>query len=176
MTDTRYSDAHLTPPSAEYDAEYGQQLGRLFTNLIALDLALRIALYLQETPREKWAPRTFRLANLNVGDEIEESWLCRWAYLSEAVRAFNELQLAADRPQIDAGIVDPRNALAHGSIISEESAKPTVIIRFSRASQGKCRVTEKHVMTIEWLKAQTHRVFVAVQIVHDRLWELQQGE
>lgn len=174
MTNTPHSDAHVSPSASGYDAEYGNHLGRLVANLVALEMNLRIALYLQETPRDKWAPKTFRLANVNVGGELEESWLCRWAYLSEAVKAFNALQLSGDRPQIDSEIVDLRNAPAHGSILGEDSGKPMALIRFSRATQGKCRVAEKHVMTIEWLKSQTQQVFEAVRIVHDRLWEIQQ--
>jgi hypothetical protein len=171
-SDTPHSVAHTKPSASAYDLGYAELLGRLVANLTVLEIALRIALYLQETPLDKQLPDSFRMANLNVGDEMDESWLCNWAPLSAALNAYNKLQVANGKLPIDDGIIDLRNALAHGRIIAEAQGAPMALIRFERAQAGKVRVTEKHVMSLEWLRAQSARVYAAAASVHNRMWEL----
>jgi hypothetical protein len=164
---TPKSDAHWAPPAPSYDAPYGAGLGELAANLVTLEFALRVALYLYETPRAQRRLPSFKIANL-------DSWVSSWSSLSDAIEVYNEIQAVAGQPQIDAGIIDLRNAIAHGRITGGSSADPMTVTRSDLASRELVRASEKHVMTLDWIRAQTDRVSSAIRAVHERMSQLQE--
>jgi hypothetical protein len=157
---------------ADYDREYQWRLGSLHANLGTLELALRVTLYLMDTPRAERLPYTFRIAGLGIGSQLPESWLTRWAYLSNFVEEYNKRQLANGLAPVDQGIVDLRNELAHGLISSETPNDPFTLIRLSRPQNGYVTVLSQWHMTREWIDDQIQRVNRAATIVIARLNEL----
>jgi hypothetical protein len=159
-------------PIRPYDREYPGKLGKLIANLSTLEFGLRVALYCMDTPREKRRPNDWRLASLNVGDQVEDCWLSSWSYLTGLVGAFNERQTRLGLKTIDSGIADLRNAMAHGVITSVDALDTPVCVKFGRGKDGIVRVEEKYVLTFEWIGEQTNRVYEAGRFVVGRVQEL----
>lgn len=159
-------------PTGNYDRDYPVMLGHLFTNLGNLEYALRIALYCMDTPRDQRRPYDWRIANLNVGEQIEDCWLSGYSYLSELVDAFNARQIAAGKVPVDRGIVDLRNALAHGQISSPGTTGHFTLIKFGRKSGTTVPVVERHDLTYEWFDRQLRLTNAAHRAVTQRVSEL----
>ena len=155
-----------------FELGYPERLGRLIADLATLEICLRVVLYLLDTPRPNRRSSDWRLADLAVGDEIEDCWLTSWSSLSQLVAAYNERETKAGLEPMDAGIPDLRNALAHGCISTPQPDGLQTLVKFGKATAGKVRVEVKHVMTFEWLAEQTRRTCDATLIVNRRLQEL----
>jgi hypothetical protein len=136
------------------DAEYGARLGELYANLVSLEFSLHVTLYLYETPRAQRRLPSFKYPNL-------ESWLSSSSSLNDAIEAYNKMQAAEGRPQIDAGIIDLRNAVAHGRISGGSSSDDPMTV-------------EKHVMTLDKVRAQSDRARSTLRAVCERMSELQE--
>jgi hypothetical protein len=159
-------------PATPYDLQYPALIGRLFGNLSMLEISLRVALYLMDTPEAERFSVGWKVASLSVGDELQDCWITSWSYLSDLVAAYNERHAKLGLEQVDAGIVDLRNALAHGCISAETPAAPYTLIKFDRPRGGVARVAEKHVMTFEWIGEQTRRTAAASRAVARRIHEI----
>jgi hypothetical protein len=146
----------------------------LLANLSALDLNLRVALYHMDTPRELRRKRGWLIAEMKLGEEIEKSWMTDDCYLSDLILAYNERQALAGLTQIDTGIRDLRNAMAHGIIMAGSKTSPAATcIKFARPKKGSSVTTveAKYEMTFEWIGEQTRRVLTATAAVNKRLHE-----
>lgn len=155
-----------------YLNRYALALGKLVGNLSSLEFTVRVALYYLETPADQRAP-TFRLADVAVGDTVPETSVTRWAYLSGLVAEFNRYH-CDDRPELvlDEGIVDLRNAFAHGLISVEDLASPLILVKFGSANGGRVPVVAKYTLTEEWMADQIRRVHHAIEAAQRRLDEL----
>ena len=143
----------------EQNSHYALALGKLFGNLISLDIALRARLYGAHPAPSGPIRDTQPFTSLNVGDRVEENWITKHCYLSDLVREYNELQDKlgrADR-KIDIGIVDVRNALAHGIVTAPAVGGILTLIKFGGAARSR-QVTEKVDMTLDWMTTQIARV------------------
>jgi hypothetical protein len=109
---------------------------------------------------------------LPVGEEIPETWLTTWRYFTELMAEYNRRCQLEGRAGVDAGVGELRNALAHGSLTAASADEPVTLIRYDRPREGTVRVTEKHVVTLEWLTRQSDRVAGAAAIVLRHLNEL----
>jgi hypothetical protein len=145
----------------DQNAHYALALGKLFGNLGSLDVALRAALYAAHPS----IPGPFRNAqpytSLNVGDQVEENWITKHCYLSDLVSAYNTLRSELGRPQqtIDLGIVDLRNALAHGFVTAPAAGGTLTLMKFGKGRAPRSlQVTAKIEMTPEWMAEQMMRV------------------
>jgi hypothetical protein len=145
----------------DQNANYALALGKLFGNLGSLDVALRAALYAAHpsSPGRKAQPHT----SFNVGDQVEENWITKHCYLSDLVNAYNALQDELGRPEqkIDSGIVDLRNALAHGFVTAAAAGGILTLMKFGKGKGPAPRslhVTAKIEMTQEWMSEQMVRV------------------
>ncbi len=157
---------NLTPRTpSPYDVEYPARLGRLWANLAVLEFALRVVLYLLDTPRDQRHPPTYRVADLRVGESIPETWITTWENFSPLIAEYNRRCAELGRPRIDTAIGELRNALAHGSISAQSANEPMTLIRYERPRAGTVRVVNKHVLTLEWLSQQSARVFEAAAMV-----------
>lgn len=148
-------------PAEDQNAHYALALGKLFGNLGSLDVALRAALYATHPSPPGPVRNAQPFTSLNVGDQVEENWITKHCYLSELVSAYNTLQAELGRPQqtIDPGIVDLRNALAHGFVKAPAAGGILTLMKFGRgATPRSLQVTEKVNMTPEWMSEQMVRV------------------
>jgi hypothetical protein len=141
----------------DQNAHYALALGKLFGNLGSLDVALRAALYAAHPSPQNAKPFT----SLNVGDQVEESWITKHCYLPDLVNSYNQIQDKLGRPEqkIDSGIVDLRNALAHGFVTAPAAGGILTLMKFGKGSARRSlQVTQKVDMTPEWMSQQTVRV------------------
>jgi len=145
----------------DQSAHYALALGKLFGNLGSLDVALRAVLYAAHptSPGREARPHT----SLNVGDQVEENWITKQNYLSDLVNAYNALQDELGRPEqkIDSGIVDLRNALAHGFVTASDAGGILTLMKFGKGKGPTPRplqVTAKIELTPEWMSEQMVRV------------------
>ncbi len=158
--------------ASQYDLDYRLKLGNLWANLAVLEFAVRVTLYLLDTPREQRLPPTFKIANLPVGVDIPETWLTGWNYFAPLIEEYNRRCSAIGRVGIDENVGKLRNSLAHGSITAPTVDHPMTLVRYDRPRDGTVRVIEKHVMTLEWLSAQSIRVYDAARTVLQHMEEL----
>jgi hypothetical protein len=154
------------------DRDYTYRLGALHASLGTLELALRTTLYLMDTPKADRLPPTFRIASLAAGAQLPESWLTKWAYLSNFIEEYNKRQLASGLAAIDSSIVDLRNELAHGVISAQTQHDPFTLVRFGKAQNGVVTVLAQWEMTPDWLSDQIRRVNDALIGINARLMEL----
>jgi hypothetical protein len=145
----------------DQNAHYALSLGKLFGNLNSLDVALRAALYAAHPSPPGPFRNTQPFTSLNVGDQVEENWITKHCYLSGLVSEYNGLQDKLGQPQrkIDSGIVDLRNALAHGFVTAATAGGVLTLMKFGRGSAPRSlQVTDKVEMTPEWMSEQAVRV------------------
>jgi hypothetical protein len=145
---------------------YPLQLGQLLANITSLDMALRAVLYQQETPASARRPIAKPLTMLRAGDVLEESALTSWDSLGRLISKYNSRNPDA---AIADGIVDLRDAFAHGRILTDNPVSHLRLIRFSHPRNGRVTVEMAEDLSPEWLAQQIRWVFAAVQTVHARL-------
>ena len=155
-----------------YDNEFPCGFGRLIANIVQLEFAIRVALHLQEPEQHRMHTETLR--DLKPGDVLPENFLTNWGSLGNLIREYNARETARGGAAIDSGIVDLRDALAHGRISSSTAASQYRLIRFSKPRGGDRKVTVEQIdtLTLEWLDQQIRRTVAATVPVHNRIMEL----
>lgn len=156
----------------EYLDRYALALGKLVGNLSSLESAVRIALHYLNVPADDRAP-TFGLSDVAVGDTVLLTSVSKWASLGGLIADFNGHHRDS-RPDLllDEGIVDIRNAFAHGMVSAESTTSPLILLKFGSASGDRVPITAKYTLTEIWMADQVKRVYVAIDKVQSRLDEL----
>jgi hypothetical protein len=159
--------------SSQVDA-YPVLLGRLVANLGSLELALRHAIYLHETPTEQRHPSVSAWwKSLRVGGAHPVNALTSWDPLGPLITKYNRQNPTA---AISEDIVDLRDALAHGRILTDDPMSELRLIRFSDPRRsGVAQVEMVGVLSPDWFEKQIHRIHDAAQIVRQRVRELAPG-
>jgi len=135
-------------------------LGKILTNLQALEFSLRLFLYESVGPQHK----TLTLDQLAVGDWVPENPITNYDSLGDLVCKVNERLEALGVPErLDHSLIDLRDALAHGRTSALLPRGPFKLLKFSRPKQGKVQVTTAIDLTPQWLTEQTKRTFDEVQ-------------
>jgi hypothetical protein len=147
--------------------EFPKAIGEIFANLLALEFSLRFFLYESVGPQHA----TLSLDQLTAGDCVPENPITNYDSLGKLVRKVNERLEALDVPErVDNSLVDLRDTLAHGRIYYSQLDGPGKLLKFSRAKQGKVRVTTAIELTPQWLKEQNKRTVAelkkVVRIIH----------
>jgi len=142
--------------------EFPTAIGKILVNLQAIEFSLRLFLYESVGPQHA----TLNLDQLAVGYWLPENPITNYDSLSDLVCKVNERLEALGVPErIDYSLVDFRDALAHGRISALQPKSPFKLMKFSRAKQGKVKVTTAIDLTPQWLTEQTKRTFAEVQKV-----------
>jgi len=137
-------------------------IGKIITNLQALEFSLRLFLYESVGPQDA----TLRLEQLVVGDWVSENPITNYDSLSILITKVNErLENLGVGERVDDTLVNLRDALAHGRTSALQPTGPFRLMKFSRGRQGKVRVTTITELTPDWLAEQTRRTFAEVQKV-----------
>ena len=163
----------MTPDEwKEYELRFQPMLGRLIGNLVNFEVMLRVALYLIDTPVAERRSSAWKIADLNVGELLPVDHISSYDSLRKLINQYNNRSPGSNR-QIDIGLVDLRDALAHGRITSVSHFSIPVLIRFAEPEKHAdvVAVTERHVMTIEWMDSQVGRVHSAGAKVDARIKE-----
>jgi hypothetical protein len=134
------------------------KLGHIVTNLQSLEFALRLFLdEIQGHPGgTKDRPTDF--TELTVGEWVPEDYFTNYDTLKQLIRKANvELQTHGLSECIDESLVELRDAIAHGRVLSLHPAGPFRILKFSKPVEGRTQVRISVEMTPEWLSQQTRR-------------------
>jgi hypothetical protein len=153
--------------------QYPLMVGKMVSNLASLEFALRTVIYLNETPPSRRSPIAKPLTDLRAGDKVDANAITSWDSLRDLVRKYNERNPSS---RISESLVELRDALAHGRILTDDPKKDLQLIRFSRPSDGKVIVEIAQTMSFEWLGQQIHLLHDAVKVVHQRMLDLSKGQ
>jgi hypothetical protein len=140
------------------DNHVARNIGSIVTNLQSLEFALR--LFLDETQGYSDSPKDIpvNLTGLNVGEWVPENYFTNYDTLRQLIRKVNsELQKRSLSERIDESLVELRDAIAHGRVLSLNPDGPFRIIKFSKPIDHKTQVKISVDMTSEWLSQQTKR-------------------
>jgi hypothetical protein len=140
------------------DNPIGKNIGSIVTNLQSLEFALR--LFLDETQGYPNSPKdtSLNLTGLNVGEWVPENYFTNYDTLKQLIRKVNsELQKRGLSERIDESVVELRDAIAHGRVLSLHPDGPFRILKFSKPIEHKTQVKVSVDMTSAWLSQQTKR-------------------
>ncbi|MGH8319796.1 MAG: hypothetical protein ACREUL_17805 [Steroidobacteraceae bacterium] len=155
-----------------YDHAFPDALGRLLSNIIQLEFAVRVALHLQEPEEARMSTEILR--SIKVGDLLPGTYLTNWMQLEQLIDDYNARERDRGSTPIDEGIVELRHALAHGRLTASTLTSEYSLFRFSRANpqSGAVTVERIDVLTLRWLEEQVGRTGQALNSVFLRIQEL----
>lgn len=152
--------------------EYYQLMGTLVANLQSLEFALRAFLYNKESGPKPANPEFGKnIYDFKVGDCVEETAFTNHDTLGQLIDKYNEIVKSKDSTVcVDRGIVDIRNALAHGRIASESPAPevPLKLIKYGKPQNGQVCVTHYVTLTKDWFDKQ-------IKLVHDNIFHVKKA-
>lgn len=140
------------------DNNVPRNIGSIVANLQSLEFALR--LFLDETQgypnRQKDMPKN--LTGLEIGEWVPENYFTNYDTLNQLIRKANvEMQKRGLSERIDESLVELRDAIAHGRVLSLHPDGPFRILKFSKPIDGKTQVEISVDMTPEWFSQQIKR-------------------
>lgn len=157
------------PPGAYSLHDHTLALGKLVTNLLSLEAALRF--FLSDTDAANGLPQASlgELLRARLGQSFELCALTDYGALGALIDRYNErvlpraVSLKINREEL----VTLRDALAHGRLVSSEPAPPLTLFKFTRPLPGAATVTVAVAerLTPEWFRHHTSRIFREVQNV-----------
>ena len=142
-------------------------LGQIVGNLQSLEAFLRVYL---EVAEGGTLEATEPFLRLRVGMRLPETRLTDYSALGQLVDDFNTR--VPRQLQISRKVVEIRDAIAHGRLLSPISLRPLQLVKFDRPAGGLARVSMVAEMTDGWLTSQRKLVFnqiVKVRSAYDRL-------
>jgi hypothetical protein len=137
-----------------------KKIGSIVSNLLSLEFALR--LFLDETQGHSSGAndKHLNLTGLTVGEWVPENYFTNYDTLKQLIRKTNgELNKRGLSERIDESLVELRDAIAHGRVLSLSPEGPPHIVKFSRPIEGKTQVEISVEMTSEWLSQQIKRTY-----------------
>lgn len=155
-----------------YDQVFPDALGRLISNIVQLEFAIRVALHLQEPEEARMSTEVLRFAK--PGDIFPENYLTNWDSLGKLITEYNRREQARGGRTIDKAIVDLRDALAHGRMSASTLTSEHRLMRFSQPDRSSRAVIVERVetLTLEWLEQQVGWTVQAQELVFQRIEEL----
>jgi len=141
-----------------------KRIGDIITNLLSLELALRLLLDEWET-HQSGCNDSVNLYTIQVGERVPENFLTNRDSLGELIKKVNRLAEGRQLPdRLDGKIGKLRNGLAHGRLFSPDPNGPFRIVKFSTfPKNGMLQVDFSELLTPEWLDQQTERTFNEIQ-------------
>jgi hypothetical protein len=104
-----------------------------------------------------------------VGSELPENDITSYDSLGQLLTKFNAEMEKRGHAQLDMGLVDLRDALAHGRASAAVPDDTLRLIKFDKPRDGKVRVTFNELMTEQWFASQKARVSAAINQVREQL-------
>jgi hypothetical protein len=154
---------------AYLDDDLPCRVGRLIGNLWSLEWMMRNVLYRLAHAPHTAMPAEQLLFAAKPGDRFPENALTSWDSLGRLMQAYN----ANTNKPLDSGIVDLRDALAHGRLLIENEAwTNAVLVKLSHPDGGTVSTEARYELTIDWLNDQIPRVGEALDLVKARYREL----
>jgi len=149
--------------------EHCLHLGGLLGNFQSLEFILRV--YLQQLPsaRPSGIPYAVSIYTFPVGSVLPENEITSYDSLGILIDKFNKEMTKKQQPLIDKGIVEVRDAIAHGRISAEIHEFELRLIKFTKPQNGKVTVLFNEIMTADWFKNNKKRVNDAILLVHKNI-------
>jgi hypothetical protein len=161
-----------TPQTTKYLEDYALALGKLLSNLGALEFAIRMRLHKDDDKDSAQAMPRRWATDVPEGNLVPLNWITSWHQLGKLIDEYNrrEQQLGS-KDLLDTGIVDIRHAIAHGRVIGLSTEEPLRLLRFSKPVDGASTVAleRRYTVTIEWMGEQVRMVRAAILTVHARI-------
>jgi hypothetical protein len=141
-----------------------KRIGDIITNLLSLELALRLLLDEWEKQRSG-GNDSLNLFTIKVGEWVPENSLTNRESLSQLIEKVNKLAEGHQlQDRLDGKIGKLRNGLAHGRLFSPDPNGPFCIMKFSKYPKNGMRQVEfSERLTSEWLDQQTEHTFNEIQ-------------
>ena len=74
-----------------------------------------------------------------------------------AARRFNDEIARTEPERVDPGVVEVRDALAHGRVVARQAAPPMILFKFSKPDGGTTILTHRWDLTESFLEGQLFR-------------------
>ena len=149
--------------------EHAKQLGQLLGNFQSLEFILRGFLQALPTARPLGIPYGTDTYRFPIGTELPESELTSYDSLSKLIEKCNAEMSKRGLSGIDPGLVEIRDALAHGRVSSASFDDNLRLLKFDRPVDRKVRVVFNEEMTDAWFAAQKKRFYEAIQLVKNSI-------
>jgi len=125
---------------------YDKKLGKLWNYLLSLEVLLRGCILIKRN-QESSLPR---LDILKAGDIVEENALTNYDSLGKVIDRFNSFFKKEDWVIDKDKIVQLRDVLAHGRLISFKLNYPVKIFKFAKPVKSNVKVEFTEEMTSDW--------------------------
>ena len=145
--------------------EYREKLGAIVENFHALEFLLRAFLQNQSTAKPLGVPPGTDIYTVPVGSILPENELTSYDSLGTLIAKFNAVMAAVGQPTVDVTLVDVRDAIAHGRVSSRTKQGYLRLLKFDQPSSGNVRVVFNEEMNETWFKAETERIWAAIELV-----------
>jgi len=145
--------------------DHAKRLGQLLGNLQSLEFALRAFLQALPSARPLGIPHGTDIYAFPVGSEVPESEITSYDSLGKLIEKFNAEMSIRGLSGIDPGLVEIRDALAHGRVSSASEHDNLRLLKFDRPVNGRVRVVFNEIMTEAWFAGQKKRVYEALLFV-----------
>ena len=147
--------------------DYEQLLGSVIANLHSLEFMLRLYLYKKRSSPHASFRRGQNFTGLLEGATLPINALTDYQTLGDLIKGYNTLVKRRHSDlEIEQGIVNLRDALAHGRVFVPKSGLPLQLLKFSKPHNDKVVVTFSATLSSEWLTAQN--VYIQKAIVQVR--------
>ena len=134
--------------------KHPENLGRLLTNMLSLEMLLRLYIFNKEGGTES---HKFKLDSFDEGDEVPNNPLTDPNLtLRPLIEKYNSYcKTNSGELCIDPNLADIRNALVHGRVLSLDPTFSTAkLYNFEKEKEGQIRMTFAVSMTKEWFTKQ----------------------
>jgi hypothetical protein len=139
--------------------EITQKFGSLMFYLLFLEFGLRKALrYFKENKLPNH--NTERVySQWKVGEDVPEDSITNFLSLRQLIEEYNSELSRRGMSEflIDRSIVDTRDAIAHGRVLSDDSGVTPFLIKFSKAKSKRVTVEYRELLDDRWFEQQTRR-------------------
>ncbi|MHB8087422.1 MAG: hypothetical protein ACYDH2_04155 [Anaerolineaceae bacterium] len=143
---------------------HSKNIGSIIVNFQALEFALRLFLYEIFNESNGNTITLSQLTKSTVGESFPLNSLTNYDTLFELIKKANkELSRHHINIRIDETIVDIRDAIAHGRVLSLKEDGPVSIIKFSKPIGNLTKVTFCSKLENDWFKEQNIRINIELQ-------------
>jgi len=145
-------------------SEHTLMMGRLLVSFQCLEYALRSFLYERCDPPHEPLASGMDLNTMSFGDVVPENAITRWDSLTQLIKRYNRA-VRDMQWTVDPGLVDLRDALAHGRMAASVVEGHFALVKFTRPYGGRVEVGFREKLSREWLENQVKRVLAECEKV-----------
>lgn len=140
--------------------EHTLNLGKLIVNLHSLEFSLRV--FLCEAHKEPFLTP-------NIGHKsVTETHLTNYDSLGQLIKKYNDMVTTANAQfLVDKAVVELRDAIVHGRVMSQTQNPPLRIFKFNKPNGGLVDVAYDQTMDQPWYDSSRRFVYEQIKKVGD---------